>query len=128
MNCLFCDSSFIEKNKIIENKYWVSIYDGYPLTKGHTLIIPKRHIKSFFDISSFRMFLALFKMLWRVKKILIDTYHPTGFNIGINDGVDGGQTIPHLHIHLIPRYKNDGGKPCGVRNIFPSSKANYLNK
>lgn len=128
MECLFCNTKFINENKFIENKYWLSIYDGFPVTKGHVLIIPKKHINSIFDISSIRVLISLIQIIIKVKNQLVKKYRPDGFNIGINDGNAAGQTIPHLHIHVIPRYNGDGGLPCGVRNVFDQSKANYLNQ
>lgn len=127
MECLFCDKDFINNNKIIESENWVAIYDGYPVVLGHSLIIPKVHISSIFDIKDDKLIIELFKIINSVKNTLCDKYKPKSFNIGINDGKFAGQTIPHLHIHIIPRYENDGGLPCGVRNIFNKEIANYLN-
>ena len=124
--CLFCKDDFYGDNVIYEDKHWRVAYDAYPVSKGHVLIIPKRHIESFFKISV--EFLSLFHLFKVVKKILDEKYNPDGYNIGINDGFASGQTINHLHIHLIPRYKNDGGLPCGVRNVFPPKIADYRNK
>ena len=127
-NCLFCNKGFLKGNTIIySNKYWNTIYDGFPLTKGHTLIIPKRHISSMFNLKLLEI-LFLIIAIFQTKNILVKLYHPQGFNLGINDGKVSGQTIMHLHVHLIPRYENDGGLPCGIRNIFPKEKANYINE
>lgn len=122
--CIFCDI----KKIICENADWVAMYDEFPLTEGHTLIIPKKHISSFFEIGSTELKDSFFDILLTVKEILNENYKPLGYNIGINDGFHAGQTIPHLHVHVIPRYVNDGGLPCGVRNIFGQEKANYLKK
>lgn len=122
--CLFCDDDFFnEDNLIFENKFWRVIYDSFPVSNGHVLIIPKRHIESIFNLS-FEM-LSLFNVIKMVKKFLDDKFHPDGYNIGINDGIASGQTIKHMHIHMIPRYNNDGGLPCGVRNVFPPNLADY---
>lgn len=122
--CLFCDDDFFTEEKLVyENKFWRVVYDEYPVSRGHVLIIPKKHIESVFKLSV--EFLLLFQTIKETKKILDDKFHPDGYNIGINDGEYAGQTIPHLHIHLIPRYKYDGGLPCGVRNVFPQSIADY---
>lgn len=122
--CLFCDKNFYTEEKLIyEDKFWRVVYDEYPVSKGHVLIIPKRHIESFFEITV-ELF-SLFRTFNKTKKILDELYHPDGYNIGVNDGKYAGQTIPHLHIHLMPRYKNDGGLSCGVRNVFPPSIADY---
>lgn len=122
--CLFCDDEFYtEDNLIFENKFWRVIYDSFPVSNGHVLIIPKRHIESIFNLS-FEM-LSLFNVIKMVKKFLDDRFHPDGYNIGVNDGIASGQTIKHMHIHMIPRYNNDGGLPCGVRNVFPPHLADY---
>ena len=123
--CLFCDDDFFnEDNLIYENKYWRVVYDRFPVCNGHILIIPKRHIESFFELNVIEMS-SLPKVFVDVKNILIEKYKPEGYNIGINDGIASGQTIKHMHIHMIPRYNNDGGLPCGVRNVFPPHLADY---
>jgi diadenosine tetraphosphate (Ap4A) HIT family hydrolase len=100
--------------------------DGFPISSGHALIIPKRHIASLFDATREERE-ALFDLLEHVKTELMERYNPDGFNIGINDGTAAGQTVMHLHIHLIPRYSGDQTDPRGgVRWIFPD-KAAYWN-
>lgn len=122
-DCLFCSSEFYSENKIIhESDDWYAIYDGFPVVKGHTLIIPKKHIQSIFELSEIS---TLFSFIKEVKHILDEKYSPSGYNLGINDGEHAGQTIHHLHIHMIPRYIGDCGLPCGVRNVFPPNLANY---
>ena len=98
--------------------------DGFPISPGHTLIIPKRHIGSFFELESDER-QDLLNLLEAAKKILDEKFHPNGYNIGINDGPAAGQTVPHAHIHLIPRFTGDQTDPRGgVRWIFPE-KAKY---
>jgi diadenosine tetraphosphate (Ap4A) HIT family hydrolase len=98
--------------------------DAYPVSPGHTLIVPRRHVGSFFDASDDER-TALLDLLARTKAILDQEHSPAGYNIGINDGAAAGQTIAHLHIHLIPRYVGDQPDPRGgVRWIFPE-RANY---
>jgi len=100
------------------------IQDGFPISPGHTLVIPTQHIGSFFDLGHEERD-ALFTLLDEAKRRLDKEYHPAGFNIGINDGPAAGQTVPHLHIHLIPRYTGDQEDPRGgIRWIFPA-KADY---
>jgi diadenosine tetraphosphate (Ap4A) HIT family hydrolase len=109
---------------IIENDLAVVIRDGYPLTTGHSLIIPKRHLASLFEARDTEQ-RALLQALQQAKAQLDEQYHPAGYNIGINDGVMAGQTVMHLHIHLIPRYPGDCQDPRGgVRWILPE-KAVY---
>jgi diadenosine tetraphosphate (Ap4A) HIT family hydrolase len=120
--CTFC--SLPNARIVNSNLFGIVIRDGFPISEGHTLIIPKRHIKSFFDLQSKERD-SLFDLVEQEKSFLIDAYSPDGFNIGINDGPAAGQTISHLHIHLIPRYTDDLPDPRGgVRWIIPS-KAKY---
>jgi diadenosine tetraphosphate (Ap4A) HIT family hydrolase len=120
--CIFCG---LEESRIaIENDLGVVIYDNYPVSKGHALIIPKRHISSLSEAKTPEV-IALFSLIDEAKKVLVERYKPTGFNIGINDGASAGQTVMHLHIHVIPRYQGDQEDPRGgVRWIFPE-KAKY---
>ena len=120
--CPFCapDASRI----VGEAPLAFALRDAYPVSSGHTLIVPRRHIGSFFDATDEER-AALLDLLARMKAILDQEHSPAGFNIGINDGLAAGQTIPHLHIHLIPRYVGDRPDPRGgVRWIFPD-RANY---
>ena len=120
--CPFCtqDTSRI----ILTNYHALACYDFYPVSLGHTLIIPKRHIASFFDVTRKEQ-TALLELLTDMKLLLQNERNPNGFNIGINDGAAAGQTVMHLHIHLIPRYTDDTDDPRGgVRWIFPN-KAKY---
>jgi diadenosine tetraphosphate (Ap4A) HIT family hydrolase len=100
-----------------------AIFDAYPLSPGHTLIIPKRHIASFFETSEAER-ADLIRLLEQAKQHLAMSYKPDGFNIGINDGIAAGQTVMHLHIHLIPRYCGDVPDPRGgVRWLLPEKAA-----
>ncbi len=118
--CFFCHLDDI----IVQNDLVITIRDAYPISQGHTLIIPKRHIASLFEATQEEQ-IALLQALQAAKKDLNQQYAPDGYNIGINDGIAAGQTVMHLHIHLIPRYKGDCPDPRGgVRWIFPQ-KAVY---
>jgi diadenosine tetraphosphate (Ap4A) HIT family hydrolase len=119
-DCLFCDRSNAQKHRIIaENELFYARYDNHPVTKGHSQIVPKRHIISFFDISAEDL-RQMHDLLIKTKKILDERFHPDAYNIGINDGEAAGRTIGHLHVHLIPRYKGDVADPRGgVRHIIP---------
>jgi len=109
------------------NDHALALHDAFPISPGHCLIVPKRHIISFFDTSN-NEHMALFDLLELVQKLLIQERGPSGFNIGINDGTAAGQTIMHLHIHLIPRYFGDSLDPRGgVRWVMPD-KATYWDK
>lgn len=103
-DCPFCK---LDKERIIfENIYSYSLLDIYPVTKGHTLVIPKRHLLSIDEINQ-EEFINIFETVIKVKRGLIKFLNPDGFNFGINLGETSGQTIEHIHFHLIPRYKND---------------------
>ena len=124
--CPFC---CLDPNRIIlSNEHAFAIRDGFPISKGHTLIIPKRHIASLFEATAEEQ-AALFDLLGQARhQQLLEELKPDGFNIGINDGTAAGQTVMHLHIHLIPRYAGDQPDPRGgVRWIFPE-KAAYWNR
>jgi len=121
-SCPFCN---LPQGRIIDsNEFGFVIRDGFPISPGHTLIIPKRHVGSFFNITKIEQN-SLFELMARSQKVLIDSLNPDGFNVGINDGPSAGQTVPHLHIHLIPRFKDDQEDPRGgIRWIIPE-KAKY---
>jgi diadenosine tetraphosphate (Ap4A) HIT family hydrolase len=123
--CPFCELP--EARIIDQNHSGLVIRDGFPISPGHTLILPKRHVGSFFEISSTEQ-ADLLNLLDAAKTQIQSELNPDGFNIGINDGPAAGQTIPHLHIHLIPRFKGDREDPRGgVRWIMPD-KADYWSK
>jgi len=127
--CPFCQFATGTTNTqiLFENQTGFVIRDGFPITKGHTLIIPKHHVGSFFDITQAQR-QDLFTLVDLAKADLQTQYQPQGYNIGINDGEAAGQTIPHLHIHLIPRYTVQGKDPRGgVRWVIPE-KADYWSK
>ena len=119
--CPFC--SLDAKMHVLANDNAYVIYDSYPVTPGHSLIIPKRHISSFFDATREEQ-IALLDLLNEMQQILLSERSPDGFNVVINSGEAAGQTIMHLHIHLIPRYAGDLPDPRGgVRWIFPDKAA-----
>lgn len=118
-------SPFLDKERILENKCSFAIYDGFPISKGHTLVIPKKIVVSIFDLGD-EEYRSLFALARNARKFLKDKYNPDGFNFGINDGSTAGQTIEHAHLHIIPRYSGDLEDPRGgVRNILPDNSG-YL--
>lgn len=120
--CLFCTLG--AGRIVLANELAVVIRDNFPVSPGHTLIIPKRHVVSFFDITGDERE-AMLALLDSAKLGLDAAFHPDGYNVGINDGEAAGQTVPHLHLHLIPRYAGDREDPRGgVRWILPQ-KAKY---
>lgn len=114
-NCPFCK---LDKKRVInEREFSYALLDIYPVSKGHTLIIPKRHVLSIEDLNN-KEIIDLFENLIKIKEALKNYFKCDGFNIGINLGEVSGQTIEHIHIHLIPRYKNDTNFPFGgVRKV-----------
>lgn len=120
-NCPFCDLS--NKIEIIcESDLCLAFYDGFPVSPGHTLIIPKRHEASYFNLS-YNERQAMNQMLFDVKQKLDEHFHPDGYNIGVNVGEYAGQSVFHCHMHLIPRYKGDVPNPKGgVRGVIPSKQ------
>lgn len=119
MNCLFC-SDQMDMRIIAENEFVFAIEDKYPVTIGHILIIPKRHIKDYFSMSGDERRHAD-QLLGELKeKIEAEDKTVTGFNIGTNCGSSAGQTVMHAHIHLIPRRNGDVDDPRGgVRGVLP---------
>ncbi|HEY6094592.1 MAG TPA: HIT family protein [Gallionellaceae bacterium] len=109
---------------MLSNRHGVVIRDAFPVSPGHTLIIPLRHVGSYFALDQIERD-SLFDLLEKARQMLDAEMKPDGYNIGINDGQAAGQTVPHLHIHLIPRYRGDREDPRGgIRWIIPE-KAVY---
>lgn len=123
--CIFCNNKDFEY--IIINEHSFSIKDQYPVSDGHCLIIPKRHVQTIWELSDEEL-KDLYDTLLKTKQTLESNYNPDpnkpdGYNIGINQGEAAGQTVLHLHIHLIPRYEGDVVCPRGgVRGVIPSKQ------
>lgn len=120
-NCPFCHlAPAVEV--VCESDICVAFYDGFPVSPGHALIIPKRHVASYFDLTNQERE-AMTQMMLDVKQMLDERFHPDGYNIGINVGEYAGQSIFHCHMHLIPRYKGDVANPKGgVRGVIPNKQ------
>ena len=120
--CPFC---VLDPARILAEDELTVIYkDGFPVSPGHTVVIPRRHFPTLFDATEAEQ-IALLRALNQCKTLLDELHHPDGYNIGINQGVAGGQSVPHLHIHVIPRYLGDKADPKGgVRWVLPE-KAKY---
>ena len=118
--CPFCN---VEREIILETEMSFAIHDGFPVNEGHALIIPKRHTANYFDLSLEEQKDCI-ELLNRVKAIVQEKYNPAGFNVGININEAAGQTVPHVHIHLIPRYEGDVEEPRGgVRGVVPGRRS-----
>ena len=120
--CPFCT---ISRERIIcQTPHLVAIRDAFPVSPGHTLLIPRRHVASLLGLTIVE-WVELGQLLTETHAALVAEFQPDGFNIGVNDGAAAGQTVMHLHLHLIPRYRGDQPDPRGgVRWIFPD-KARY---
>ena len=120
--CPFCNPQ--PESLWFETEHGLVIRDGFPITKGHTLVTPKIHIPSLHDLDS-EIQAALWKLVAEVRSRLADELQPDGFNIGLNDGEAAGQTVMHAHIHVIPRWKGDvPDARGGIRWLIPD-KARY---
>ena len=120
--CPFC--ALPAERVLFRNDAAVAVRDAYPVTPGHTLVIPRRHVASYFDATPLERE-AMLALLDAAMQQLQDEFGPAGYNIGINDGAAAGQTIGHLHMHLIPRYPGDRPDPRGgVRWVIPD-RADY---
>ena len=109
----------------IENELAFAIRDQYPVSPGHTLIVPKREISTWWEATDDER-QAILELVDLVRALLINESEPDGFNVGFNSGSAAGQTVDHLHVHVIPRYQNDMPDPRGgVRHVIPE-KGNYL--
>ena len=101
----------------------LAILDSFPVNPGHALIIPRRHVANYFELSTDEQ-QALWQLVNTTKILLENRFHPKGFNIGINIGETAGQSVMHVHIHLIPRYKGDVEQPRGgVRGVIPGKQS-----
>jgi diadenosine tetraphosphate (Ap4A) HIT family hydrolase len=114
--CIFCN---LENDILVENDSSLAFFDNYPISNGHSLVIPKRHVETLWELTD-REYSDCFLAARSVKEILSNQHSPDGFNIGVNCGEAAGQSIWHAHIHVIPRYKGDVPNPKGgIRHIIP---------
>ncbi len=115
--CIFCNPR--EEEILAENDYALLIVDNSPVSEGHCLVIPKRHIKTFFEATP-KENNAFYELILKAKEIILANGNtPDGFNIGSNNDVAAGQSVFHLHIHIIPRYQGDVENPKGgIRHVI----------
>lgn len=123
-DCLFCKWKNEKEKIILENEYAFARFDEFPVSKGHVLFMTKRHVKDFFE-TTLEEKNAIFELVEKAKEIIDKEYHPDGYNIGMNCGLAAGQSVMHIHVHLIPRYNGDVENPRGgIRGVIPK-KQNY---
>lgn len=119
--CIFCN---LDPNReiIAQNDLALAFFDAFPVNPGHALIIPKRHVADYFDLTEDEV-AAMQALLHEVKAIVEKRFNPDGYNIGVNVNAAAGQSVFHVHMHLIPRYKGDVENPKGgVRGVIPSKQ------
>ncbi|MDD1717610.1 MAG: HIT family protein [Methanoregulaceae archaeon] len=115
--CPFCDPP--RERIIVKNDLAYALWDVNPVSRGHTLIIPFRHVASFFDTTPEERS-AIMDISVVHRTTLDSRYNPAGYNLGVNAGQAAGQLIMHVHFHLIPRYRGDSqGRGSGLRHVIP---------
>lgn len=120
--CIFCEAPRT-REIMAENDYCMAFRDNYPISEGHTLVVPKRHVEKYFELSSAEHSAAGDLLRIMYKQLLDSSPSITGFNVGVNIGESAGQSIEHCHIHLIPRRTGDNPNPLGgVRCVIPKNK------
>ncbi len=119
-DCVFCQRENLAV--VAENKQAMAFYDACPINQGHILVIPKRHVETYFDATAHEH-AAIIDLIYRIKDYLQKKYNPDGYNIGANVGPAAGQTVFHFHIHVIPRYRGDVTDPRGgIRKVISHRK------
>ena len=114
--CIFCSP---HRTILAQNTHALAFADRFPVSPGHTLVVPRRHVITIFDLSEAE-YTECFLLAFKVKELLAAAHAPDGFNIGANCGLAGGQSVWHAHIHVIPRFAGDTPHPRGgVRNVIP---------
>lgn len=108
-----------EERIVLAKELAFAVYDAFPVASGHALVIPRRHVLSFFEMTEQEL-LILYQLLREMRNRIDRELDPDGYNIGVNNGPAAGQTITHIHVHLIPRYVGDVSAPeGGIRNVIP---------
>jgi diadenosine tetraphosphate (Ap4A) HIT family hydrolase len=114
MNCPFCNIS--EEKFIADSEFAFAVDDIHPVSKGHSLVIPKIHVENYFDLELVYQ-IACWEMVNKLKNILESKYKPDGYNVGLNINRVAGQSVLHAHIHIIPRYKSQANRNFAIENM-----------
>jgi len=123
--CPFCHPAM--ERMAIEGAVAMAMWDRHPVNPGHAVIVPRRHVASWFDATAAERD-EMLRLADDIRRLVIEKHRPDAFNLGINDGPAAGQSVPHLHLHLIPRYAGDVPNPRGgVRWVIPE-RARYSGK
>lgn len=123
--CPFCNPK--PERIVVAGVAAMALWDSYPLNPGHVLLVPRRHVRSWFEATLAERD-EMLRLADDARRIVIERHRPDGFNLGLNDGAAAGQTVPHVHLHLVPRYRGDVADPRGgVRWIIPE-RARYWSK
>jgi len=120
--CPFCT---LDADRVLHaSAHARALRDAYPVTEGHTLVVPERHVASLFDLDAEER-ADVWRLVDAVRAALLESHGPDGFNVGVNDGEAAGQTVWHAHVHVIPRYAGDVPDPRGgIRWVVPE-RASY---
>jgi diadenosine tetraphosphate (Ap4A) HIT family hydrolase len=119
--CVFC--ALLPETAVAQNDHAVAFRDRYPIAGGHTLVVPRRHVESAFELDADEL-AALWTLVADVRRSLAAELAPDAFTIGVNDGVAAGQTVMHAHVHVIPRWNGDVADPRGgIRRVIPAKAA-----
>lgn len=122
-DCPFCDLIRNAPEPDVANAHAVAFDDAYPVNPGHTLIVSRRHLARLADLSDEER-AALWELVPAVRERIERAHAPEGYNLGLNDGPAAGQTVAHVHLHVIPRYAGDTADPRGgVRRVIPERVA-----
>lgn len=119
--CIFCKP---QREVLASNAHAIAVFDTYPVSPGHSLILPRRHVVTVWELSDAE-YASCYALVRELKPVLEERFRPDGFNVGVNCGEAAGQSVWHAHIHVIPRFKGDTPSPKGgVRHVIPL-KAGY---
>ncbi len=119
--CIFCEP---KREILAQNTHAIAVFDSYPVSPGHALILPRRHVVTIWDLEP-EEYSDCFTLVRHARTAIESRFSPDGFNVGANCGAAAGQSVWHAHIHVIPRYQGDVPNPRGgVRGVIPR-KASY---